>query len=421
MGNTVPAITISILADPVIKIRFANLQGHILEVTTPLSAWEVSVFRKSIYEDLEQVKNFWTKTALRTDINFSIDGLCRLIDIGKKYCFKLFGPEYNKVKEFFISSIPNWKRSSEKDHIPSYIEITSPFSVLLPLELLPLFGTNYPKKDTLQTDNMLNAAAQFPAFSTITRRILSDVKQLSNTLLNQTIDNSNNLQVRFFQHDEHQGVKIEQDFLRSIARVNLRGPWPDSDLKQGTFEDQFTRLVYEASDNANGAIDHIQHFCCHFDTKANNTDDHFLLLGHRRHRVMLGDYVVTKKITLGTIQSKFINFTRNNENIYPLVFLNACGSAKVNLNGATSFPGILLRIYNRGVIGTEAQIPEILAARFSENFYALMIQRKTLGEAIFRSRWEVAIKYNNYLGILYSVYANPDLRFAIPMNMTPKS
>ncbi len=47
-------------------------------------------------------------------------------------------------------------------------------------------------------------------------------------------------------------------------------------------------------------------------------------------------------------------------------------------------------------------------------FYLNLIRGYPVGEAIYRSRWSLVKRYNNPLGILYTFYADPDIRVRKP-------
>jgi hypothetical protein len=77
---------------------------------------------------------------------------------------------------------------------------------------------------------------------------------------------------------------------------------------------------------------------------------------------------------------------------------------------ATSFPRFFLQDNrNRGFIGTETNVPDAFAANFSRYFYSGLLNGLNLGEAIYEAKWAM-LKNCNPLGILYTNYADPELR-----------
>ena len=76
----------------------------------------------------------------------------------------------------------------------------------------------------------------------------------------------------------------------------------------------------------------------------------------------------------------------------------------------TSFPRFFVEENNnRGFIGTETNVPDEFAAAFSAAFYTSLLSGSTLGKAIHDAKWKMLLEKNNPLGIIYTVYADPDL------------
>ncbi len=94
----------------------------------------------------------------------------------------------------------------------------------------------------------------------------------------------------------------------------------------------------------------------------------------------------------------------------PFVFVNACGSSRVNPNQVCSLPKLFLQqLRSRGYIGTETTMADEVAAEFSYQFYDRLLHGHKLGESLHDTRWHLVRKYRNPLGILYTRYANPEL------------
>jgi hypothetical protein len=66
------------------------------------------------------------------------------------------------------------------------------------------------------------------------------------------------------------------------------------------------------------------------------------------------------------------------------------------------------------VIGTETLVPDVVAARFAEFFYKKLLTEQPLGTALVLVRRKLLEEFLNPLGLLYVLYADPDLtvRFA---------
>ena len=83
---------------------------------------------------------------------------------------------------------------------------------------------------------------------------------------------------------------------------------------------------------------------------------------------------------------------------------------------ATSFPKFFLRDSgSRGYIGTETNIPDRFAAKFSRCFYQGLLTGRKLGEAIYEAKLTMLRTHCNPLGILYTVYADPNIGVSVPI------
>ena len=92
------------------------------------------------------------------------------------------------------------------------------------------------------------------------------------------------------------------------------------------------------------------------------------------------------------------------------MFLNACGSARMQADGAFSFPQLFLKNKNRGFIGTEIEMPDDVASAFSVAFYERLLQwGMPLGRAMLEARRQLLYEHGNPLGIAYTSYADPEL------------
>lgn len=95
----------------------------------------------------------------------------------------------------------------------------------------------------------------------------------------------------------------------------------------------------------------------------------------------------------------------------PLVFLNACGSARLKPHGSDGLVTYMIKRGARGVLGTEVEIPVYFSAEFGQELLARLItERATLGEIILQLRREFLFERHNLLGLLYTAYCSNDLR-----------
>ena len=71
---------------------------------------------------------------------------------------------------------------------------------------------------------------------------------------------------------------------------------------------------------------------------------------------------------------------------------------------------LILWIRERGVIGTECDVPAVFARYFASAFFQRFLQGTPLGEAVLKGPQEFAKDHNNLLGLLYAVYVDADTR-----------
>jgi len=273
---------------------------------------------------------------------------------------------------------------------------------------MPLFGLNTPRL-IRDKEELGKVASRFLGFRTIVYRIFPRYPPK----ISDKLERDPRLTIRFFQHAGLPGATTEREYFRvDSERVDFH-LWPEQD-----FGDQFVTQLVTQLWNATAdreeelpqRLDYVHHFACHCDTEPKNSSDYSLLLSHKGGRRAKK---WEQSVTIRQIQSAFSRYAVEvprplPKEFYPLVFLNACGTSKAIPTALTSFPAELLRTY-RGVVGTETPIPDDFAAAFSEKFYSRFVRGCPLGEALQRARWDFLRLSCNPLGILYTVYANPDL------------
>jgi hypothetical protein len=364
--------------------------------------------------------NFWKLIGKEVRTSTTARGLLYLHKKGRLLNEQLFGKRRDKVEDFVKTTCPTWQQSVQEGYVPPLIEVTTRLDSTLPFEFLPLFDTTVPKiderSDETLTRDLLQLAARFPGFSTVINRIFTQYAPNASAGI---IENIPRMGIRFFHHAGLIGAQREREFFSGAEWIDLRGPWPEQLLNHDNFVSDLAKQLWNGSDarTTNESIDQIQHFACHCDTEQDHSEYYALHLAHRKDWVSFLTSSV-RRVTIGDLGSEIGSYDekRDPNCSYPIVFLNACGSSKFTPDGVASFPKLFLGLEgSRGVIGTETTIPDSFAAAFSKRFYLNLIQGYTLGESLFRARWSLLKHYKNPLGILYTVYANPDLRVRRPL------
>src|SRR5262249_14261418 len=88
------------------------------------------------------------------------------------------------------------------------------------------------------------------------------------------------------------------------------------------------------------------------------------------------------------------------------VILNACGTSTVNPWSGLSFQRWFIQNKHRAFIGTQAAIPDHVAADFAERFYRFLLGGYTFGEAIVLARRQLLADTKSLLGFLYVLFGN---------------
>jgi CHAT domain-containing protein len=96
---------------------------------------------------------------------------------------------------------------------------------------------------------------------------------------------------------------------------------------------------------------------------------------------------------------------------HPLVVLNACGTTPREVDATWNMVNAFLQNGACGVVTTECEVPDALAAAFTLQFYPLLLAGHELGVALFETRHKLLRPPNhNPLGLLYAMYAHPKTR-----------
>jgi hypothetical protein len=137
----------------------------------------------------------------------------------------------------------------------------------------------------------------------------------------------------------------------------------------------------------------IAHFACH-------------AIGDKRHD--LSHMVLSNNFAINLSDLRALEELRMPEN--PIVVLNACGTGNINSKHASFFAKEFLNFGARGVIATDCEVPDLLAAEFSERFYSEFLNGTPIGEALFKTRRSFLERKNDLTVLIYSMYAVPMIK-----------
>jgi hypothetical protein len=398
-------------------LELSRVQGEPIRIKTSFSYKALTEQRIALREDLDSIKKSVGSEVRVTDLEEISSAMRKLHKRGRILAFQLFGTKLHEVVKMFQLACPKWQ---EETTLQPLVEVIVAIDDIVPVEFLPIFDTKEPKPLS-DFANLVQVAHSFIGFSAIVKRVDQRAKLVSNLVL----QNEQKLPVKLFHNAELEGAREEVDFFKTLAKadlVDLDGPWPDQRFDD---RDQFANKVadhlWQCRLGFNGDIrfdgdgrpmlDQIHHFCCHCDTRADLSENYELVLATEEE---------SYRVNVGQMQARFaslaVSHPQPTKEVLPLVFFNACGSSSIDPGSVVSFPKLFLELLgNRGFIGTETAIPDKVAAKFSKLFYLNLLQGDSLGEAIHAAKHFLLKRYNNPLGILYTMYANPDIRVRKPV------
>jgi hypothetical protein len=68
-----------------------------------------------------------------------------------------------------------------------------------------------------------------------------------------------------------------------------------------------------------------------------------------------------------------------------------------------------------------ARVPDSFAPDFAERVYRYLFAPKPLGETLYHTKWDLLLGKDNPLGMLYVLYADPDLHMRVAQpKLAPK-
>lgn len=358
-------------------------------------------YREELKRILRRMKERVTEKQSLTMAD-AAEALSELNRRGLSLISRIFEIPVREIADIFQEVYPFSRSGTE----PIVITIAAELGRFIPFEFLPLFklGEWPPITDSAALEG---EARRFPAFSAIVQREFK-VKPPSDLIL----QNEPKLSVRCFFENSLPGALDEIGFFQANnSYFDIEGPWPTTQFKHEQFSEAIADHLRFANQTFDGksrsSVDQIQHFTCHcmVDNEVSSESELELSNGN--------------VVTIADLEAIFVLrdlADRQRSQSGPLIFLNACGSAGIDPMAVTSFPNFFLkRNGNRGFIGTEINVPDSFAAEFSKCFYRGLLKGLNLGKAIHQAKLTMLREKNNPLGLLYTVYADPDLRVSKPV------
>lgn len=287
-----------------------------------------------------------------------------------------------------------------------------------PVELLPVFlPPAEHRKEGIDNDlDLMRLAERFIGFSAIVRRYAPERK-----LGDAVLPNDPTLPIQLFRYREltargtipeagrGAGFAAEEAFLSSLRHVAVDGPWPTDETEEQVREaavaalyDPRRRLTDREFPNRAAAI---AHFACHCKSGSDIT----------KFRVLLSTTNgEPRPLTYLHINDGYGgDDDGDGEPERAAVIFNACGSSVIDARSALSFQRWFLRNDHPVFLGTQAKIPDPVAADFAKSLYGFLLGGFTFGEAVVLARRQLLSVSKNPLGILYVLYGNDRLRVEV--------
>ncbi len=387
------AIRITIRDDSGLVFEFETAdRASSLSVETDVSRSVFIAKRKVLLDDITRIR----KSLYATDEIACGRAIHTLYKLGTTFLNEVFQDPW-EIREFCAAACPpRWDDTMSPPHIVMHAMMYE----MLPLEVLPLLSLEPPRSLIRTPIELAEAVHCFAGLGASVQRVIRRINAPGSGAL----PHDDKLNVKMFQFGSLVGVEEIKNFLTRHDRVRLESPWPTPTTQRKEFTERlFCHLTApdkSFSGNSHDPPDAIHHFACHCDTGASNDKEHHFRLAatgsSSEFKITLGELYACRQPTKMTL---------------PLVFMNACESAGSGASGIASFPRFFLFNGNLGFIGTEIPVLDSFAAEFARTFYSEFLGGKRLGDAIHCARWRSLMKPKSHclIGLMYTVYADPDL------------
>lgn len=221
------------------------------------------------------------------------------------------------------------------------------------------------------------------------------------------------LQIRMFRHRDLLATREEEAFFKFEGGFRLIGPIPETDTSDVSLAAHLADPRHPFNDVTPAEADQVVHIACHHDL-AEGLDmsdvrslpflDSVLRFGSRD-----GQFVNVRD--LGNELLDLLLPKSHDERGAQFVFINAC-RGEFHPYAATSVVQIMLDYICSGVAGTIVNVPDVVAALMSREFYRALLSRRTVAEALLTAKLEVLQTTGSPLGMLYTYTGIPSLRMS---------
>jgi hypothetical protein len=213
-----------------------------------------------------------------------------------------------------------------------------------------------------------------------------------------------------FDHPLQVGLQLDENI---DTNLNVRCNAPVLDLldsyADGAIhtESRNSSADFKKALGATCLLDDVLYFCCHAVAEGDSTA---VRIGESQFSLTDGVAITPAEMDL-CLKEKV--FQRG-----PIVFLNACQGAQLNSVFYQGFANIFLSRDASAVIGPQTEIPAVFAGEFARRFLDAFFAGgrdpdgnvvRQVGKILWDLRREFLDRYNNPLGLLYSLYRGADV------------
>ena len=419
------ALTIEIKIDSACTIKATGNGDPVICHNTDFDRTKLATLRRQSKQALRELSDDLRGKAAQSEpivpIPNSIKALTKLQKFGYDLLLALVGKSHREtvpllvdlaIKSIYGAGVTTPEPILRWDAVnkePPLIVFKTSVNDGIPIDTIPLLNLYTHPRPVKDLNVLGRFANSFLGFCGIVKREISDTLGPCRYL-----ENDPNLPIKMFINRGLSGSRKEERTFRKNDRVHVGRAWPeDSATSQDDFAETLANHLWEVETRFGGPRrkhpDQVCHFSCHSHTGIERLPNDYEIslqsdfLGGRRTASL-------RNLTIAL--SALSEQAKDDKNHRPLIFMNSCGSGDLDPSGASSFPNLFMNsnLGFTGFIGTETSMPNDLASEFSIRFYDKVILGMPIGKALLQTRWDVLSKYHNPLGLLYALFAEPEIR-----------
>jgi hypothetical protein len=371
--------------------------------------------RESLAKELYAIRGELGRSA--GPIAWQVGGgaLTRLISLGTRWVSILLGKEAGtrtqELVRFMRLAVPEWAQRDQRLRIEIHDHSQDEeLASAIPFDILPLFHLGQPRPPASKPELSTLAARLLGMAGVVVRH--APTKPDLITLRREA--GSGGVPVRAYcdwSLDSIADEIAQFNVLRRHFHLPEHEMWPAS--APGASADPALEL---ATRLFGGVATQIHHFACHYKADTDRaagrerSPDCFVF----RAKAAAGPF----EVKLGELAERHVNLAAERvlPSPGPLLVLNACDTAS-QVDG-TSLAQWFLDAGFRAVLGSETRVPDRGAACFSQLLYTRLAEGLQVGEALRKARWDMLERYNNPLGLFFTLHGRAELYVPpLPANM----